>query len=130
MAVAQISKFTPKIERLTENETLTSFKSWTGILLYNLGLDNNFAPFLEHGVHWAKTNRRVLNRGLVDDVEEQDGHENPQGVVQRVNVVILSAAQKLRTLKMLLNSIANYAAVISRDTIVTNLLVWTIYGMR
>ena len=111
----QISKFMPKIERLTENESLTSFKSWKGIMLYNLGLDNNFAPFLNPGVHWEKKSRRAENRGLADEVNP-DGPPNEQGVPQPV--VVQTAAQRCRTLEMLLNSIANYAPVISRDTIV------------
>ena len=111
----QISKFTPKIERLTENESLTSFKSWKGIMLYNLGLDNNFAPFLNPDVHWEKKSRCVENRGLADEINP-DGPPNGEGVPQPV--VVQTAAQRCRTLEMLLNSIANYAPVISRDTIV------------
>ena len=111
----QISKFTPIIERLTEKESLTSFKSWKGIILYNLGLDNNFAPFLEPDVQWEKKSRRVANRGLIDDINP-NGPADDQGVPQPV--VVHTAAQRCRTLETLLNSIANYAPVISRDTIV------------
>ena len=119
-ALAVISKFSPRIEILKDNETLTSFKAWKGILLYNLGQDVNFARFLEPGVVWEKKTRRNPNRGLLDDIENQAGPDDANGAAQLVPVVVRSAAQKLRTLEMLLNAIANYAPVISRDTIVKN----------
>ena len=52
--VAPASRFSPRIQNLKELETLTSFQAWKGILLYNLGQDVNFAPFLENGIHWEK----------------------------------------------------------------------------
>ena len=63
----------------------------------------------------GKKNRQNPLCGLVDDVAaaaDADGNAPP--------IVVRTAAQKLRTLEMLLNAIANYASVISRDTIVKN----------
>ena len=39
---------------LGKNETINSFESWKGHLLYTLNMDTNFAPFLMSGKTWEK----------------------------------------------------------------------------
>lgn len=91
----------PKQRVLTTNETLTSFEAWKANLLYILTLDNAFAPYLE--TSWTKTSVDT-NRGLKDDSVE--------------NVFAKTAAQKKIQLELMLGMIANYAPIISRNSII------------
>ena len=50
----------PKPWQLTESETINTFANWKSNVLYNLSLNNEFAPFLDS--EWAK--KSVSNRGL------------------------------------------------------------------
>ena len=52
----------PKLWQLTENESVSSFANWKTNIMYNLSLNNEFAPFLDST--WAK--KSVPNRGLAD----------------------------------------------------------------
>jgi len=103
----------PKQHVLTTSETLTSFEAWKSNLVYILSLDNTFAPFLEST--WLKSKNNPT-RGLHDDgLLANDGR---------------TAAQKKIQLELMLGMIANYAPVISRNTIIkqsTSLAsVWTL----
>ena len=51
--------------RLDENETLTSFEDWRNNLLFYLGQETKFAPFLVPGISWG-TAADANNRGLAD----------------------------------------------------------------
>ena len=82
-----------KIRELGREETITSFESWKGQLIYNLNLDPNFAPFLVAGFTWEKKSRANPLRGLTSN----------QAVVN---------------LDLLLTQIANYCPVISRSVII------------
>ena len=58
----------PKQEKLTRNETITSFEAWRQNLTYNLSMDANFAPFLAPESRWRKAgDASVPNRGLIND---------------------------------------------------------------
>ena len=57
----------PKPERLTENESITSYTSWKENLKYNLSINKDFAPFLEPTFTWRKPS--VTSRGLIDDAD-------------------------------------------------------------
>ena len=100
----------PKQRVLTTTETLTSFEAWKANLIYILSLDNTFAPYLE--ATWSTTK---ANAGR--------GFQNDAGVNGR------TAAQKKIQLELMLGMIANYAPIISRNTIIkqsTSLAsVWT-----
>ena len=84
-----------KIRELGREETITSFESWKGQLIYNLNLDPNFAPFLVAGFNWEKKGRSNPLRGL-------------------------TSGQAVVNLDLLLTQIANYCPVISRSTIIKN----------
>ena len=98
----------PKQWSLTTTETITSIEAWENNLKYILSLDHNFAPFLTAGATWLKKTNASPLRGFTDDDEDI-----PQ--IQR-----RTAAQKVTHLEMMLGQIANYAPVISRNTIVRN----------
>ena len=98
----------PKQWTLTKSETLNSFTNWKENLIYTLSLDSNFAPFLVEGVTWLKKSTAIPTRGFIDD-----GEEIPKAR-QR------TAAQKCARLELMLGQIANYATIISRNTIVKN----------
>ena len=96
----------PKQWTLTKAETLNSFTNWKENLMYTLSLDNNFAPFLLDGVTWLRKSPTTPNRGFTD------GGENVPEVRRR------TANQKCAHLELMLGQIANYATIISRNTIV------------
>ena len=98
----------PKQWSLTKNETITSFESWRQNLVYTLSLDNNFAPFLVSGAKWEKKTKESPHRGFDDD------DQNVPEARRRTK------EQKVNMLEMLLGQIANYAPIISRNTIVKN----------
>ena len=100
----------PKQWSLTKTETITSFESWRQNLVYTLNLDSNFAPFLVSGAQWEKKTRQSPHRGFQDD------GETVQEARRRTK------EQKVTYLEMFLGQIANYAPIISRNTIVKN---WT-----
>ena len=96
----------PKQWTLTKTETLNSFTNWKENLLYILSLDNNFAPFLVDGVTWLKKSTLTPTRGFTDDA-------NTIPEARR-----RTAVQKCAHLELMLGQIANYATIISRNTIV------------
>ena len=98
----------PKQWQLSKNETLNSFTNWKENLLYTLSLDPNFSPFLVDGFSWLKKSATTPTRGLTND-----GESVP--VAQR-----LTAVQKNAKLELMLGQIANYATIISRNSIVKN----------
>jgi predicted transposase YbfD/YdcC len=98
----------PKQWSLTTTETITSIEAWENNLKYILSLDHNFASFLTADATWLKKTNASPLRGFTNDAEDI-----PQ--IQRRN-----AAQKVTHLEMMLGQIANYAPVISRNTIVRN----------
>ena len=89
-----------------QNETLSSFESWRGHLIYTLSLDPNFAPFASDGFKWEKIS--VENRGL-PGVRSEDAKS-----------FVTTPTQQANFLKICLGMIAGYAPVISRTTIVNN----------
>ena len=97
----------PKPWYLGKVETINTFKSRQENQVYILGLNNKFAPFLLDGSKWEKKIATNQTRGFTDNA----GHnaDPPTGP---------SAAQKVLHLELMLNQIANYCPVISRDTIV------------
>jgi hypothetical protein len=98
----------PKQWSLTTTETITSIEAWENILKYILSLDHNFASFLTAGATWLKKTNASPLRAFTDD-----GEAIPQ-------IQSRTAAQKVTHLEMMLGQIANYAPVISRNTIVRN----------
>jgi len=80
---------------LGKNETINSFESWKGHLLYLLNTDKNFAPFLISGKSWEKKGRNNPLRGLANE-------------------------QEVVNLELMLGQIANFCSVISRNTILRN----------
>ena len=95
----------PKQWALTRRETVTSFENWRQNLVYTLSLDPDFEPYTAEGAGWLKKTKAEVNRGFIDDEDEEDG---------------LTAAAKCARLELMLGQIANYCPVISRNTIVKN----------
>jgi len=83
---------------LTEEETITSFETWKNNMIFTLSLDDTFAPFLKAGATWRKKTKTSLFRGFTG----------------------VGAANKAASLELMLGQIANFAPVISRNTIVKN----------
>ena len=95
----------PKQWKLGKIESLNSFENWKQNQVFNLSLCPNFAIFLDDSVSWRKANSATAHRGLTadgDDVEEDDR---------------LTAAQKSTYLNLMLDQIACYCPVISRNSI-------------
>ena len=103
-----LSQRAPKQWTLTKNETLNSFTNWKENLLYTLSLDPGFAPFLVDRYVWQKKTTATPTRGFTDD-----NATVPEATRK-------TAAQKCTKLDLMLGQIANYATVISRNTIVKN----------
>ena len=94
----------PKQWDLTSNETLNSFKNWKENLVYTLSLDKSFAPFLKDGVTWGKQNSVNPTRGFQDDGEDVTDKKTKE--------------EKCASLNLMLGQIANYATIISRNSII------------
>ena len=95
----------PKIVSLTTSETFTSFTNWQQTLLYTLGLDNRFAPYINDGLGWE--DGESDNHGFVDDIVEMVVDENEQQV-PNPDQHAQSAMEKVRILHLMLGQIANY----------------------
>ena len=99
----------PKQWKLEKKETLNSYNNWKENLLYTLSLDANFTIFLSNPAFtWSKATTADPNRGLTDDADTvpQDRRRTKE--------------QKVIQLNLMLGQIANFATVISRNTIVKN----------
>ena len=94
----------PKQWDLTSNETLNSFKNWKENLVYTLSLDKSFAPFLKDGVTWGKQSSVNATRGFTDDAADATDRKTKE--------------EKCATLNLMLGQIANYATIISRNSII------------
>ena len=57
-----------RLERLTENETISSFNSWKQNLEYQLMSCADFVPFLRKGCEWCSS--KTEYRGLTDDGDD------------------------------------------------------------
>ena len=102
------SQRAPKQLSLTSNETITSLEAWENNLKYILSLDSNFADFLTDGTSWGKKTNASPLRGFSNDNESVPAPRRR------------TAAQKVTHLEMMLGQIANYAPIISRNSIVKN----------
>ena len=98
----------PKQWILTKTETITSFEAWRQNLTYSLSLDPLFAPFMLDNVSWLRKTNANPTRGLEDDAAPVP--ENKR----------LTAVQKVQHLELMLGQIANYAPILSRNTIIGN----------
>ncbi|XP_068752665.1 uncharacterized protein [Montipora capricornis] len=98
----------PKQWSLSSNETITSIEAWENNLKYILSLDPNFADFLTDGSSWGKKTNATPLRGFSNDPESVPTARRR------------TAAQKVTHLEMMLGQIANYAPIISRNSIVKN----------
>ena len=94
----------PKQWDLTSNETLNSFKNWKENLVYTLSLDKSFAPFLKDGVTWGKQSSVNPTRGFTDDAADAADRKTKE--------------EKCASLNLMLGQIANYATIISRNSII------------
>ena len=98
----------PKQWSLTSIETITSIEAWENNIKYILSLDSNFANFLTDGSTWGKKSNASPLRGFINDGETVPATQRR------------TAAQKVAHLEMMLGQIANYAPIISRNSIVKN----------
>ena len=96
----------PRQWNLEPRETLNSYKNWKENLVYTLSLHSAFKPFLVPNATWGKLTTATPYRGLTDD-----GDTVPQNVRR-------TKEDKLAALNLMLGQIANFAQLISRDTIV------------
>ena len=111
MANAAVSR---KLWALTTTETFTSYMNWQENLIYVLGLDNRFTHFLAEDFEWEDGDAE--DHGFIDDPIPQEA----EGENARNNAPAnapQTAAQKVRTLHLMLGQIANYCNVISRHQI-------------
>ena len=90
-----IPGMTRKLKELGPNETINSFETWKGILIFALNQEPSFAPFLIRNKSWERKARNNPLRGL-------------------------ASAQEVVNLEFLLAQIANLCPVISRHTIIKN----------
>ena len=81
------------------------YESWKNNLLFSLGVDDVYKPFLKEGVTWGKLTKSSPNRGFTDDPETATAG--------------LSASQKASALNLMLGQIANFAPIY-RASIVKN----------
>jgi len=102
------SQRAPKQWSLTSNETITSLEACENNLKYILLLDPNFADFLTDGTSWGKKTNASPLRGFSNDNESVPAPRRRR------------ATQKVTHLEMMLGQIANYAPIISRNSIVKN----------
>ena len=105
-----MNKPSRKCRVLETSETVTSFEQWKSILVYNIRQDEDFSPFVS--ISWAKFSKKTDNkfRGLVDDNDQSQPIKEKQKTKQ----------VKLADLELLLEMIANWAPVISRQSIIRN----------
>ena len=96
----------PKQWCLTKTETVNSFENWRQNLIYTLSLDTNFTQFITTDANWGKKCASEPNRGFTDDDVIASGGR--------------TALQQVYMLELMLDQIANYCPVISRNTIVKN----------
>jgi len=105
----------PKINPLTTSETFTTFTNWQQALIYTLGLDARFTALMMEDAIWE--DGEAVNHGFVDDIQfmvaNGDGEQVPDP-----NQVVRTAAEKVRTLHLMLGQIANYCNVIARHQII------------
>ena len=90
----------PKPWQLSEHETVSSFANWKSNILYNLSLNNEFAPFLDST--WSK--KTVANRGLADLKEGE--------------VVKKTAVQLAIVLERMLGLVAQFVPTLLRSEII------------
>ena len=83
---------------LTDNETITSFESWRNNMTYILALEDKFRTFLLPDMTWTKASKANRYRGFTG----------------------LNAPNQCATLELMLGQIANFAPIITRNTIVKN----------
>ena len=95
----------PKQWKLGKIESLNSFENWKQNQVFNLSLCPNFAIILADGATWHKARSTTAHRGLESDVA-------PIPEADR-----LTAAQKAAYLNLMLDQIACYCPVISRNSI-------------
>ena len=98
----------PKQWSFTTNKSISSIEPWENNLRYILPLDSNFATFLTYRATWQKKTNASPLHGFTDDSKEVP-------TIQRC-----TASQKVTHLQMMLGQIANYAPIISCNTIVHN----------
>ena len=96
----------PRQWNLEPRETLNSYKNWKENLVYTLSLDTAFKPFLVPNATWGRLTTATPFRGFVDDADTVP-----------VNVR-RTKEEKVASLNLMLGQIANFAQLISRDTIV------------
>ena len=97
----------PKQWCLSKTETITTFESWRQNLTYILSLDKNFSEFLVPGKQWKKYTKDEQTRGLTDDTTGPEADRR-------------TALWKVVSLEMMLGQIANFAPILTRNTIVRN----------
>ena len=106
----------PKINPLTTSETFTTFTNWQQTLIYTLGLDNRFTPLMRDDAVWEDGDS--VDHGFVADVQLMVANADGGPDIPDPNQVVRTAADKVRTLHLMLGQIANYCNVIARHQII------------
>ena len=96
----------PKQWKLGKIETLNSFENWKQNQMFNLSLCPNFARFLVDDVTWQKTISGTEHRGFINDADPIFAQADR-----------LTAQQKVSYVNIMLEQIACYCPVISRNSI-------------
>ena len=98
----------PKQWCLRKEETAESLESWKRNLIQTLSSDPLLAPVFKDSTTWQKKTRSNHTRGLMDDPDDTPAE------IRR------TAVQKVFHLEYCLGQIANFAPVVSRNTIIRN----------
>ena len=94
--------------KFEEQETITTFKNCISVILHNISLDNNWAPFAADNFTWLKKSNAQSNRRMSDDGDDVAQANRRTAVV------------KCTQLELMLGYIAGYAHVLSPNSIVKN----------
>ena len=95
----------PKVRILSDRESLSTLEIWRQNVIYHLGLNAEFKPYLADTVTWGKKSKANPNRNLQNDT------------VGDMNVR-KTAAEKSVIVDLLLSQIANFCPLIPRNDIV------------
>ena len=105
-----MNKPSRKCRALEQTETVTTFEQWKSILIYNIRQDGDFSPFIS--TSWNKFSKKSDNkyRGLIDDTAETQSDATKRKTKD----------VKIADLELMLEMIANWAPIISRQSIIRN----------
>lgn len=100
----------PKVRNLSTKETLSSLETWKQTMIYGLHLNPDFKPYMD--TIFGRKSRLKPTRSLEDTQETV--RETVNDVERDVTRIVKSKEEKLATVDLMLEQIANYATNIPR----------------